>query len=1751
MGKGEKKVKKPLHEYPPVSAGGALLTHLGQDSLLRNGIHCIAENLLLTAAGNLVLFVNYQTGAVESFAGPPGGGIGALCIHPTRKYFAVCEKAPVNPRVVVYEYPSRRQAYVMTGGAVQGFTACTFNSEGNYLATVAMDPDFTLTIWNWKEQKTVLRNKAFGSDIYTITFNPFNSGNLVSCGLGHIKFWSMAETFTGLKLQGHVGKFGRLEISDVTGVCSFADGKVVSGSESGSLLLWEGNLVKCELVREVQNGETADYNGFRRCHDNGNVEVVQLIEKGRIVMSGGSDGYVRYWSSSQIDGAETNGTDMYSAIRCLKEVFVGEGVRIKCMSPSSTGDNWVILDAAGSIRKIPYWSYDTIVADVAPLVKPTVPLLSFHSGGILVSRASPTDNTVVTGGEDGTVRLYDYLTKKEYYRATFNSDVVQLEFFPLSADPSGTLLLAGFKDGSVRMLRKTKSQFTVLDAWRPHSSSLVAFALDKDAKQLYTTAADGTAFYFLVQGTVMKPIGYCRLPNNATATSLEWNGSGSGCFFGFTNGNILSLAPPVVDSIDHEVGYEFEAVYSGVGYRQKQKPPEKTRKVLPNGEIEESSSDDEDLDEVDNGPWAVNFIRRLPDDTMLVGMNKEELAYQYNLSIQYPNQLGPPPIPATGIDPPGRVEEPIKNLCFRDAVPLNAYVSSTGTHITIVCEHSAVLIRPWASVLDVSHAAQLHDGIDGKVTSATVSFDGKLLITTGLDGLIVTQVLGSATAVAQDLVNANVAAYGDFPNDRVIGNAPIEHSIQKQKEEDDRHRAEEAALGKKQQLLRKIHLVHKEYHSILERNAAAVGGQKLDDKEIQLDPQLLADLHVELEERVEAARLDYAWTSAKKETLLRKLRAAFVDNLQFDRFVVQSFEGKLSVASFRTPHFTEEQKESMKHLNELLSAHETQASEGGHDADSASGRASPSEQSPAGSFAAGGSPTSHRLQSPTTNNTLSLVAAESVDANTTHMSIGGKSSKAGDALNTTSKSAAKSQLEKAEERKLERIERKRGFQELQSRKPRGTDDDARSNAEIGETEKNMGDYVLKTSPNYVIPDHMRPTAERKSRQLVLLEHSINRLRMEFNLRLIGLRDLKRRLCDDVNADRARVREIAAKLKIDGVDAPTVSLEPLEEPEKRFSIDREGLENFEKEQEKERRKQEAMARAKKGFGADLASMEDEKDDDKDADKATTKDDETSAGKRQSTRESLRKPSHAPTGPISTKEKLEMDMRFKMENLRLSELEEEEQSMERELLLFEKARLERRIANTIASFDEKLSEFYQERVKLEADLCMADMRVLLLFREFQLLQEFKKKDLDLEKKLDDRKKEQRDIAEKSRACVEKVNARNQQSESLRKRMIEVAQNAEHFIAEKFPADAQTYITKVYRRKIKRRRANENDEDDDDDLTSEDDEDEQQEDDGDDGVEEEVCPANCDVNAWNEMLQLRERRLDCDDESGDILKVIYQLKKESDDLKRREDQVRNALASCEKEITAFQAEKQNQLNLLETIVVLKLSQIQCLTSNRKVPRSFADPNIVVFTQSSMDKLRQRIHELAELKAQDRKEGNHLSQDKQKLLRRRAKRQAEHNEWESKVNEVQLLKFGQRINLENLENVAVDRETEELKEHLRLEELKWERELSKFDEKLDALRQDSQQRIIENTALLKDLGSLRGQQHDLEHALAESTQKVVAKMSGGSKVATAADRANLKDLVVAQQHELDALKAEITMLRRKGGHVYTPVVQQGQSYK
>ncbi|RHY62822.1 hypothetical protein DYB38_004162 [Aphanomyces astaci] len=205
---------------------------LGFDSKKRNNLHYLDDHTLLTSAGNSAQLirnneqpnsfayccVDMTTMQSKHMFGLGGGGVGAIAVHPSRGFFAVGDKGN-KPNITIYVYPN----------------------DGAKLASVGASPDFLLTVWNWRDEQTILRCKAFGQEVFNVQFAPNDGGFLTTSGTGHIRFWKMASTFTGLKLQGDIAKFGKSELSDIEAFCVLPDKKVLSSTERGALLLWDGS----------------------------------------------------------------------------------------------------------------------------------------------------------------------------------------------------------------------------------------------------------------------------------------------------------------------------------------------------------------------------------------------------------------------------------------------------------------------------------------------------------------------------------------------------------------------------------------------------------------------------------------------------------------------------------------------------------------------------------------------------------------------------------------------------------------------------------------------------------------------------------------------------------------------------------------------------------------------------------------------------------------------------------------------------------------------------------------------------------------------------------------------------------------------------------------------------------------------------------------------------------------------------------------------------------------------------------------------------------------------------------------------------------------------------------------------------------------------------------------------------------------------------------------------------------------------
>ena len=305
-----------------------------------------------------------------------------------------------------------------------------FSPDGASLASVGSYPDYLLHVWNWMEESVVLLAKAFSQEVYKVEFSPRNPGILYTSGTGHIRFWKMARTFTGLKLQGDIGRFGNVELSDISCFVELPDGKVLSGSESGNLLLWDGNLVKVEISRRNHGN----------CHS-GMVESLWL-DKGpageTLVASAGADGFIRHWPFEQIDQAQPEEGRPVASIDCAQEFSVAAGSRIRDLYRGA--DRWIVQDDGGAL-----WSLD-------PQAKTSAPLLAVHAGAVVSVLTSPIENICVSCGADGTVRVVDLKSSRRAASQLFNSPCSSMLWAPSEIDPQLRTLLVGFADGVVRVV---------------------------------------------------------------------------------------------------------------------------------------------------------------------------------------------------------------------------------------------------------------------------------------------------------------------------------------------------------------------------------------------------------------------------------------------------------------------------------------------------------------------------------------------------------------------------------------------------------------------------------------------------------------------------------------------------------------------------------------------------------------------------------------------------------------------------------------------------------------------------------------------------------------------------------------------------------------------------------------------------------------------------------------------------------------------------------------------------------------------------------------------------------------------------------------------------------------------------------------------------------------------------------------------------------------------------------------------------
>ncbi|KAH9503837.1 Cilia- and flagella-associated protein 44 [Bulinus truncatus] len=983
---------------------------------------------------------------------------------------------------------------------------------------------------------------------------------------------------------------------------------------------------------------------------------------------------------------------------------------------------------------------------------------------------------------------------------------------------------------------------------------------------------------------------------------------------------------------------------------------------------------------------------------------------------------------------------------------------------------------------------------------------GSVVLTCGADGNFF-QFLFMSQEELEEKIRENKAKLPSARKVDLLGKPiddiddPNAYSIEDAKQKSEYDKRMKEAEYKKKEVRKKINQMRRQFRTIIEQNENLPKHLQLGRMEFEMDREIKQELERQTQEKIEIVRKELAWESEKLRISLDKLRKRFKECVECERFLVKAFTTSHQVASFRASKLSDDfyqLKSEFERKKTKMTTKDDLSSE---------------------------------FKSESQNDQDTLDAGEKLK----EIAVGDDSgSKVTTILKGSVGERIMNALQKIEDKKRKRAYRKSQWEELYSSKPDDNYEDPMDVAAIKEAQENMGDYKLKTAKDYVVPDHLRMNVEKAQWRLIIIKDLIHQYKYDFNVRLLALRDKKIQVINEIKNIVAQLKEIHSHLDperhLPVPDVPELSVEEM--PEKSLEYDREILLKFKVEYEIKQRHAttdggQTSAGNVGGFGFGFGGGN-----------TVSQEKNTATAPTQTVKQTVK---------VSAKEKEnEVDsnkVAEEKEEDTSTELEKELQRIEQIRLAYEQSQLIQHIRNLMLKFDAELRLLRHDKFKLDVTMLDADLRQVTLFEELVLLKEYEKREDILADKVIIKEQEKADMQLKILEIQGKID--------LKKKDIEKLQEKEKGLMAQFTQSLgennkfAEYLTKVFKKRVKRTKKKATDGADSDEDSDSDSSDESEWEESDEesdsevgGYDLDVCPPGCDQKLYDDTCMLREKRLDIEDALTEEKKNADGQKKELDGLQKKAKVIDTQLKSAQDDLEAFQLEKQRKLNELIVVATLRFHQIQYII-NGILPHDLSPA--LVFESNRLVQLQHRIKELEHEKFLQKRQMRESRKQHVSLIKDRKTFDKKISEMEEKCSKMMLDKFGREVDMEKIETITVNRTIEELKEKLRQTEMECGDEQNKFKKELDAKKDRVTALIKENTTKLTQLAMLIIEKNQFTHSLDNRQKKLGGDLTGPRKT-DIREKQRLIQLVQLQAQEIEALKEEIMLLSRKGGHILPP---------
>lgn len=449
----------------------------------RSNLHYLPTGEIVYFVAATVVLYNVEEQMQRHYLGHTDD-VKCLTVHPDKIRIATGQvaghdKKEGRPHIRIWESVRLTTLMVIGIGDFERAVCCVSFSKldgGQHLVAVDEANEHVISVWDISKEKAhkVTETKSSTETVLSAEFHPSERNTIVTCGKGHISFWSLE----GGALTKKMGIFDKHEKPKYILCLAFADnGDVLSGDSNGNIFVWckGGNRISQAILGAHEGGV------FSLC----------VLKNGLLLSGGGKDRRIVEWdgNSYKQTGNLTEIPEQFGPIRTLSQ---GKGNLILV----GTTRNCILQ---GTV----YLKFN--------------PIVQGHIDELWALFPHPTQNQFLTCGYDKHIFLWDSLSHTVVWSKEINDSAHCCCFHP-----DGQLAVIGTQTGRWLVLDLTTRE--IITTHCDGNEQLECIQFSPNGNYLAVGSRDNSIYVYQVSegGNKYSRLGRCT-GHSSFITHLDWS----------------------------------------------------------------------------------------------------------------------------------------------------------------------------------------------------------------------------------------------------------------------------------------------------------------------------------------------------------------------------------------------------------------------------------------------------------------------------------------------------------------------------------------------------------------------------------------------------------------------------------------------------------------------------------------------------------------------------------------------------------------------------------------------------------------------------------------------------------------------------------------------------------------------------------------------------------------------------------------------------------------------------------------------------------------------------------------------------------------------------------------------------------------------------------------------------------------------------------------------------------------------------